>query len=336
MAYSGRGRGPYYDHQPAGTQGQSSTNNRGQSSGAGSSRREALPSELPTAINQSLSPDEPLLSGEYNDRDLLRELSSLCLVSKRIDSISLSSLLKKVPIKSLHVLVALFRALAKNRDLAAYINEIVFGVDFRQGLGPLQLSEHERKDLVEELHRYASGELLDPRNDFEIMGLLFYEILARASNLGSLTIFMVGDSTRTTIFDQRYHDRLRMQLGQPIRYIPFFNKVWRATETGARGVGPAFLPNLKTLTFFGSRETLVEPEMFAGLLDIPSLTSVKSINDNGNWCHIAPYPGLYKVREQSRSKNNPRDLFFFFFFTPLRFEYSVRSLSALEEGNILS
>lgn len=318
MNYLGRDLGPTYDYHFTGRLQQGRTMNTGQSSEAGNSRLEALPNEVLAAILDKLAiwSDvaefklyDPRLPDTQNKRAAcLADFHTFCLVSKRMDLIARPYLFRKIPLESSRILIKLFRTLVRAEHLANNIKEVSFDLDFLLGIRPL--SSVGETDLHQEMSQQglgASNELMDGSNS-QIICLLFYTIIAKASDLRSLDIYIWGQYSRMEKFDpQHFHQVWSGR--QPENISTFSSRVGNAARAAAQGLAPAFLPKLETLTLWGLKDSSLGVRLFGDFLAIPSLKSIDSRNDDGNWCHLAPRAELYETLPQSLGKTRPGNRF---------------------------
>ncbi|KKY35872.1 hypothetical protein UCDDA912_g04144 [Diaporthe ampelina] len=248
---------------------------------ADSSCLEALPDELLTPIIKELVYDENRSgwSARFAARDDLR---SLCLVSKRIDLITRPYLYKKVFISCFDSLAKLHRTISRDPHLGDEIREIDLGVSFGSATFSKRLTAAEHKEFLDEFNQFrADGRF--PTSS-RLVGDLCYGVLARAVNICSLKMALENSESGNVRFTQEYFMQLYNR-NHLTAYSDFFDRVRHASRSNASGV--VFLPRLETLTLCGLSRPL-GIEVFEHFLDLPSLRTVQSRYDDGNWCTLVP------------------------------------------------
>lgn len=295
-----------------------------QPSSTHSSRLETLPNELKVAIFEQLDCGKRKWTSRARpySRDDLR---NLCLVSKRIDLIARPLLYKKISIIDFRSLVKLYRTIAGHQHLVGEIKEIDLPAHCQQESDrsvhvPTWLSpafesptDVERKNLFDECYQLLGEAWPDQSDDtvieLDLAGIMCFNVLARTVNLSTLEMTFM--STRVTA-SMLFRDRSPWEPQTRIRhsdYSAFFERVRNATRSTAVGVATQFLPQLETLTLQSmSRQggqAYLGVELFQNFLDLPSLKTVRSISDDGNWCVFAPGAELYEPWQHPQGESSP-------------------------------
>lgn len=298
--------------------------NMAQPSSTHSSRLEALPNELKVAIFEQLVCDKNHWTSRAkpDSRDNLR---NLCLVSKGIDLIARPLLYKKISIVDFRSLVKLYRTISEDQHLGGEIKEIDLPVHCQQETdSSLQMptwlppsfespTDVERKKLFDECYQLLGEAWSDQSDDtvieWDLAGIMCFNVLARTVNLSTLKMtFMSTPVTALMLFQSTFPSNPQTRPLHP-DYSAFFERVRNATRSTAVGVATQFLPRLETLTLQSmSRqggEAYLGVEMFQYSLDLPSLKTVRSISDNGNWCVFAPGAELCEPWQHPQGESSP-------------------------------
>lgn len=267
---------------------------------ANSSLLEALPDELlmetfeHLVCDKTSSTDEPAY-----DTITFR---SLCLVSKRIDLIARPYLFKKIYVVSPDRLIKLYRALAGNEQLGRQIKKLDLDVD----LEIIAIEAAERQELRDGRHYQTVQSFLDKSpstiKECDEIAILCYKLLSQTVNLASLEMSInpeehMGSHSDTGDVEFRGLSPHRC-------YSAFFNLVSSASRSTASRGDAVFLPQLKTLTMW-CPSGLPSVENLEPFLDLPSLRTVRSIGDDGNWCHLTPRAELYEPEAHLHSEWDP-------------------------------
>lgn len=128
-------------------------------------------------------------------------------------------------------------------------------------------------------------------------------------NLSTLEMtFMSTHDRALMLFRRTFPSEPLTRIRHP-DYTALFGRVRNATWSTAVGVATQFLPRLETLTLRStSRQgghANLGVEMFQYLLDLPSLRTVRSISDDGNWCVFAPDAELYEPLQHPQGESSP-------------------------------
>lgn len=247
--------------------------NMAQPPNAGNSLLEALPDELLMEICEHLvrdgghSTDEPASSTVT--------LYSLCLVSRRIDAIARSYLFKNIYIANAGMVIRLWRTIAEDQHLGGQIKEM----DLNMDLDINELDPAELKMLQDGCYQNmgdCGAETSDDTvNECGLINILSYKLLVRSVNLSSLVVRI----------DPK--DAARRGLLNSDIYIPFVNRVRFATRSAVDGGTAVFLPRLKTLNLW-CLNGWVHAMVSESFLDLPSLRTVRSMRDSGDWYRLLP------------------------------------------------
>lgn len=298
--------------------------NMAQPSSTHSSRLEALPNELKVAIFEQLVCDKNHWTSRArpDSRDNLR---NLCLVSKRIDLIARPLLYKKISIIDFRSLVKLYRTISGDQHLVREIKEIDLPVHCQQESdSSLQMptwmspafespTDVERKKLFDECYQLLGETRSDQSDDtvieWDLAGIMCFNVLARTVNLSTLKMtFMSTRDRALMLFRRTSPSEPQTRIRHP-DYTALFERVRNATRSTAIGVATQFLPRLETLTLRStSRQggyANLGVEMFQYFLDLPSLRTVRSISDDGNWCVFAPDAELYEPLQHPQGESSP-------------------------------
>lgn len=266
---------------------------------ANSSLLEALPDELlmetfeHLVCDKTSSTDEPAY-----DTITLR---SLCLVSKRIDLIARPYLFKKIYVERPYKLIKLYRTIIGNQQLGERIKEIDLDLD----LNMIELNAAQRQALRDGRYQQTAQCGLETsagiRDDREEIGILCYKLLSHAVNLSSLKMNISPDEDVIRNSDTGHVGRRGLSRHQ--LYSAFFNHVSSAIRSTAGRGAAVFLPQLKTLTLWSYEYLSVEA--FELFLALPSLKTIQSIRDDGNWWHLTPRAELYEPEMHLHSEWDP-------------------------------
>lgn len=100
----------------------------------GKSLLESMPDELLTIVNKDLAPENAVkhLDARFRAayKEGIKELLSLCLVSKRLEAVVRPVIFGKILICRSTELVLLLRTLTENRRMGEYIKNLVFATTF--------------------------------------------------------------------------------------------------------------------------------------------------------------------------------------------------------------
>lgn len=248
-----------------------------QPSVSGRSGLESLPNELLMSIFDQLG-DEEGHRGWATKSAVRSGCHGLCLASKRIHLIARPYLYKQISISGFRSLVRLCRTIAGDQNLGHEIREVDLNVDFDLMTKPYHLPlTPDRKAEVHYCYQIigerGSETSREARTDSDLIGLLCYELLARAINLCSLTM-VIGET-------ESFHQD----------HLTFFNLVKGAARSAATGTATRFLPLLENLTLEGRWRTL-RWEAFGYFLGLPSLRRIRSIGDNSDCLQLTDWGEL--------------------------------------------
>lgn len=215
---------------------------------------EVTPTEILTMIVGELSQNElqSFLDLQNSDRvDAIRrihqDIRSLCLTSKRVESIARPLLFRTITVSSPEQLLLLYAALRGNAQLGLYIRQISLEIlpksivprDFLplpRGAGNLLTApwEDPARELDTEDPEYPAY-YCD-----QIISLAYFEVLRRAPDTQRLVL-------RLQEVEFRYADDREKDIA--FAYEPFFRRV-QVARASTRG----FLPRLKSLQLLGDPE----------------------------------------------------------------------------------
>lgn len=236
------------------------------------SRLEALPDELLIAIFEQLFNE--MLSGVaiFTSR---RNFLSLCLVSKRIDRIARPCLFKKIYMNDACKFARLCRTVAGNQNLGAQIKSIDFDVAY--------FDRQEFRDCHQYISEWLPTNSKGTQNDEDMVGILCYMLLSRAVNLSSLKLNTATvDGTAWDLY--QLNDWFYPQIS-----FAFSDRVSEAIRSTANGGTEVFLPRLKKLTLWSDCGS-VAVDTIEDFLALPSLRTIESVQDDGDWHSLLPCP----------------------------------------------
>ncbi|KAL2279431.1 hypothetical protein FJTKL_13497 [Diaporthe vaccinii] len=270
---------------------------------ADSSLLEALPDELLMECFEHLVCDGYSRTHEPAYHTLT--FCSLCLVSKRIDLIARPYLFKKVYINRRGTLIRLYRTIAGDQHLGGQIKAI----DLNLHLDMIKLDAAERETLRDDLYKHTGQCRLETpestRKDCDKIGILCYKLLAQAVNLSSLKMNINPDEDLD--IDSDPGDMELEGLCRHENRLAFLNHVSDAIRSTADRQAAVFLPRLKTLTLWCYAGGM-SVEAFEPFLDLPSLRTVRSLGDEGNWCCLSPRAEPYEPDLHLPSEWNPSNV----------------------------
>lgn len=247
--------------------------NKAQPPNSGSSLLEDLPDELLMEICEHLVHDGDHSTDEPASRDVA--LHSLCLVSRRIDAIARSHLFKYIYIANARKLIKLYRTIAGDQHLSGQIKEMDLNIE----LDITELDPAELKTLRDRCCQNiddAGAETSDDTvNDCDLVCILSYKLLALAVNLSSLVLRIDPE------------DAGRRGLYRSGIYWAFSDRVRDATRSAAGGGSAVFLPRLKELNLC-SINGWTGSIVFKAFWDLPSLRTIRSMRDYGDWYNLLP------------------------------------------------
>lgn len=266
-----------------------------QPSNTDSSLLEALPDELLVEVFEQLVYDKNQLTWRDDDAAHTPTFHSLCLVSKRIDIIARPYLFKQIHIEHAGTLVMLYTTISGNQHLVGHVTEIDLDIDLDK---ITELNPADREKLRDDCYQHTKDFWPEKpelsANECDLIGILCYKLLAQAVNLSSLVMRI----HRCRVL-QRSFDPIHLLRSLPHNYLAFFDSVRRAIRSDANKEAPGFLTRLETLTFWSLyRPTSVEA--FNDFLYLPSLRTVETITDDGNWW------GLLHLRQQDEPWRHPQ------------------------------
>lgn len=257
------------------------------------SRLDALPDELLMAIFEQLFKE--MLSGVriFTKR---RTFLSLCLVSKRIDRIARPYLFKKIYINDVCKLATLIRTVAVDQSHGAQIKRIDFDVSQFSEISRIALADRqELRDCYQCISEWLPAKSKGIQKKSDMIGILCYMLLSRAVNLSSLEMNIAIGERRAfgdgRAWDSYQWDMRHRDWPDPQTTLAFLNRVSEAIRSAADQEAEVFLPRLKELTLWSDCGS-VAVEAIGHFLALPSLRTVESVEDDGNWYRLLPRPQL--------------------------------------------
>lgn len=252
-----------------------------QLSNAESSRLEALSDELLVSIVEKLVYEGHCAAeiAEFHARINLRHL---CLVSKRMDLIARPYLYKKVTITDFDSLAKLHRTISRDPQLGEEIKEIDLNVDFGSATFRKWLAVADNEEFVDKFGQFHPSRKFMRSN--RLVGGLCHSVLTGAVNTSSLKMSFRDTKRRDVTFRRDHLENLYLP-NRCTPYSGFLDRIGDSLRLSRGGV--EFLPRLETLTLCGLSQRLAI-EVLKPFLDLPSLKTVQTRGDDGNWCLIAP------------------------------------------------
>lgn len=274
---------------------------------------QSLPVELLLHIFGYLAPEnvQPHLNSVSFQayKQAQKDVRSVCLVSKQMDLVARPYLYCAAIVNNVDVLAYLLRTLDEAQALAQHVKHLVLEVPFtsedghyrKPNVAALQSRPNYSKICgimakASDVTQYDRHLAVNPRmflgsnvgipdftfmewawgEECEALGLMYFEILRRTSNLQSLCFGMLcSGKGHLTI---PYHSLLvnvRSAMGELKHIVP----------------GQAFMPKLHQLQLFRNDAHGRGPyqaDFLRYFVDIPSLRALQSLHDDGEWYHLDP------------------------------------------------
>lgn len=213
------------------------------------------------------------------NRRAYRDFRSLCLTSKRVDSVARPLLFRKVRVRSPAALLQLYEALLSNKYLGCHIREISFEIStVEDGVAlcdffPLPSSQS--ANLLVGWNQNTSARATwrqSESSDYccdQIISRAYFEILLMTPSANRLALRMNAVELRHT--------------DSTLQYQSFFKRVKQAVESPHAGDSSQFLPQLKELQLLGGYWKAIDITICKPLLQIPTLQKITTLRDNGRW-----------------------------------------------------
>lgn len=265
----------------------------------------SLPVELHMDILEYLAPDDvqPYLDSESfrEYKTAQKDLRSVCLVSKQMEAVARPYLYRAVIVCNVDVLAYLIRALDETQSLGQHVKRLVLEVPSTREVGNYRkpnvaifesrpnyrgicrLAEevsraieiHQKGLLEHKSIRDQPGPMFPQwvRNkEYEILGLMHFEMLLRTNNLESLSF---GRMCSRHLF-------------LPYSSSPDNVGLVMGTVQGKYPARP-FLPKLHKLEILRSgSDGPYTASFLVYFLGTTALRALKSSQDDGNWFHLDP------------------------------------------------
>lgn len=175
----------------------------------GKSLLESMPDELLTIVNKNLAPENAVkhLDARFRAayKEGIKELLSLCLVSKRLEAVVRPVIFGKILICRSTELVLLLRTLTENRRMGEYIKNLVFATTFL-GQDPdhelLNLDILRGLDFDLDLILPEKQARMTSRQENELQSNLCLMVLEKAPNVEKATMNPPSWSVRGLSNDQ--------------------------------------------------------------------------------------------------------------------------------------
>lgn len=262
-----------------------------------------MPTEVLEKIFEQLSQKNLQSLHDLKDVDLLEanrsahaNMRSLCLTSKRVDTVARPLLFRTITVSSPATLVRLYETLLANSQLGSYIRHISFEIlrvqvglwDFLPARSPQSQSL-----LIGWDEEFDKGPY-DFNNHCcnQILSSCYFEILRKTPKVYLLVIRIQPVNPERNFKPD--------SLGGPRgfwMYQPFFRKVRHAVAASLTG-DSEFLPGLTTLQLLGDpvdEDNVFDISICEPLLRIQTLRKITTFRDNGFWSGLgAETPGSAK------------------------------------------
>lgn len=267
----------------------STPSSRGLTDPQGQSKLELMPTETLDHIFSYLSHNE-VLSSKAPDKHAIhanqfaqKNMNSLCLTSKRVDSVARPLLFRNITITSTPKLLLLCGALQGTIQLGCYIRQISFEIT----LGQMELWDSLTPPFSRDMGLLMNGFESAPgsvkrtiSNLFfdHVLSSSFFEVLCRTPQVHHLVLRM-----QPTYIES---GRARFSEGCRDSYRPFFDRVQMAMNSSRANGSTEFLPRLTTLQLLGDPKdpgTLFDIGICRPLLRIQTLETIITFRDNGRW-----------------------------------------------------
>lgn len=256
-----------------------------------------MPTETLDDIFSYLSHNEVLFSKApdkhaiHANQVAQKNMNSLCLTSKRVDSIARPLLFRNITITSTPKLLLLCGALKATAQLGCYVRQISFEIMLKE----TELWDSLTPPSSHDVNLLMNGFGLVPRRDKRTISNLyfdhvlsssFFEVLRRTPRVHHLVLRMqpTDRETRDAGFSERRGDI----------YRPFFDLVQQALNPSRTNGRTRFLPRLTTLQLLGDPrdpDNMFDIETCEPLLRIKTLKTVITFRDNGRWfALVEPVP----------------------------------------------
>lgn len=261
-----------------------------------------LPVEILMHIFEYLAADnvQPYLDSTSRQayEQAQKNLRSVCLVSKLMDAVARKYLYRGVIVNNVDILTYLLRTLFEDQAVAQYVQRLVFQVPYSSE------DENYRRPNIAVLKAHPDycgakptrvwGELPDitsegwlPTWEPEILGKMHFQVLCRTKNLETLVFASIYSA-----MDMK-HWFLYKTLDILLCYALGLKKEDQSIQPSSGTAKPviSFLTKVKEVQFLADNEDgqgPYSPEYLQTLLAIPSLKTVKSFHDDGNWFNVHP------------------------------------------------
>lgn len=263
----------------------------------GQSKLELLPTEILDDIFSYLSHNE-VLSSKAPDKHAIHanqlaqeNMNSLCLTSKRVDSVARPLLFRNITITSTLKLLLLCGALQGTAQLGCYVRQISFEIMLKETELWDSLTPPFSRDvglLIDGFKRISRQDKWTMSNLYfdHVLSSSYFEVLRRTPRVYHLVLRMqpTDGVTRDAGFSE----------GSGDIYQPFFDRVQQAMNPSRANGCTWFLPRLTTLQLLG--DPINPGNMFdigtcEPLLRIKTLKTVITFRDNGRWSALVePMP----------------------------------------------
>lgn len=291
----------------------STPSSRGLTYPQGQSKLELLPTETLDDIFSYLSHNE-VLSSKAPDKHAIhanqlaqKNMNSLCLTSKRVDSVARPLLFRNITVTSTSKLLLLCGALQETAQLGVYVRQIGFEIMLKE----TELWDSLTPPCSSDGSLLMNGFELVPRWDkrkisnlyFDhVLSSSFFEVLRRTARVHHLVLRMqpTDGETRGAGFSE----------GRGDIYRPFFDRVQQAMNPSRANSRTKFLPRLTTLQLLGDPkdpDNMFDIGTCEPLLRIKTLKTVITFRDNGRWSALvepmpnASQPGLSNAQSSHKS-----------------------------------
>lgn len=255
----------------------------------GQSKLELMPTETLDDIFSYLSHNE-VLSSNALDEDAIhanqlaqKNMNSLCLTSKRVNSVARPLLFRNITITSAFKLLLLCRALKATAQLGCYVRQISFEIMLKE----TELWDSLTPPFSQDMNLFMNGFELVPHHDkvaisnlyFDhVLSSSFFEVLSRTPRVHHLVLRM-QPTTRETRDEGFSYRRDNI-------YQPFFRRVQEAVKSPRTNGYTEFLPRLRTLRLLGDPYdpgNLFDIGICRPLLQVRTLEKIITFRDNGRW-----------------------------------------------------
>lgn len=279
----------------------------------GHSKLELMPTEVLDEIFSYLSHNE-VLSSKAPDKHAIHAnqlaqkiMSSLCLTSKRVDSVARPLLFRNITITSTLKLILLCGALQGTAQLGYYVRQISFEIMLKE----TELWDSLTPPFSRDVSLLMNGFELIPRRDKRAISNLYFdhvlsssyfEVLRRTPRVHHLVLRMqpIDGEARDAGFSG----------GRGDIYRPFFDRVQQAMNPSRANGRTRFLPRLTTLQLLGDPrdpDNMFDIGTCEPLLRIKTLRTVITFRDNGRWSDLvetmpnASQPGSSHAQSSHKS-----------------------------------